>query len=526
MPFRQEDRLRSDGRTVLGLTILGLTVLGLAVLFLVGCQNATDAPDFQNPFDPQGPDGGDPLHVSAAVSDTFILIIWDQPQGLGITSYDINHSLSFGSGYEYVASVPHTAAATNRYTFPNPAPTTRHYFRVQAFNEAGDFTIVSYQVPGSAVTPPRLRLLGDGRPQLTAARTVEIEVTVSDEERFLIADNPAMLDAQEWSIPQPGQPQSIPWDLGPAAANGDTSSVYVVAYDADNAASLTGILHAVVDFEPAFSVTGKPATLAVRSVDLTVPAAGVAQMRFAADPALLPAAVWVPGAETYPGYLLADSASPQTIYGEFAGDFGFTVVTEYPVTPDLLQNVSFALLLPEDHVTGESTVTGVCDAVATLMRLATQPDFTGAPWQAYADTVLIDLGPQEGQKVVYVQYRNDFTDSAILTDYAVHVRKPVEVAFLAPRDGDFLVGGAPLLVRGLSSGGSAKIAGDKAAVDSVTVEFGDGAGFVRAEGTESWFLLWDVPSYAADTPLVLRARAWAGADSATVAIQVTVTGAP
>lgn len=525
MPCRRDSRSwrcgAGRGLRAPGVKTAALIALAVAALSLGGCQRAPEGPEFQNPFDPLGPGGGDPLHVTAAVSDTMILVLWDQPQGLGITSYDINHSTSYGTGYEYVATVAHTTNSSNRYLFANPAPTSNHYFRIQAFTEAGDFTIISYQEPGAAVTPPRLRLLGDGRPNATALRYVEVEVTVSSEVRLLIADNPAMLDAQEWPVPQPGQPQAIPWDLGPAAANGDTSWVYVVAYEADDGASLQGVLHAVVDFSPDFTVAGVPATVATRSVDLAVATAGVAQMRFAADVESLPAAPWVAAAETYAGYMLEDSAAPQTIYGEFAGDFGFTAVTQYEVTPDLLQDAAFFLALPADHVTGESTVTGVSDAVAVWMRFSTRPDFTDAPWLAYADTALIDLGPGEGQIVVYAQYRNDFTDSAILNDYAVLVRQPVSVAFLAPGDGDVLLGGAPLLVRGLSSAGAGK-----AAADSVKVDLGDGAGFVPVETLDPWSLLWDVPVFAADTPLVLRARAWAGADSATAVVGVTVTGTP
>ena len=501
------------------ITTLALCCLGSALLLgavLAGCESKPAAPEFANPFDPDSPGDGDPLDLSATFLDSVIIVTWSQPQGLGISSYDVSHSFQPGAEYDYLDTVDHTTAPTNRFTYVHPLPTATHYFRVQAFSGSGAFSIVSSQVPAAAATPPSIVVGNDPARKTTASRFKEVVITVTMEDSFLVAGNKEFTGAFSYPVLQPGQPQQINWDFGPAA-NGDTVSVFAKAFTGATS-SATAAKHLKVDFTPDFTVRDAPATVASRLVDLLVPDAGVEMMRFASSLPELAAAAWVPAAEYFLGFLLRDSAAVQTVYGEFQGDFGFNVITDLAVTPDLLQNVSFKLDLPADNVTGSPTVRGVSSATALLMRFSTRPDFTSAPWQAYADTADISLGTEEGQLTVYAQYRNDWNDSAILTDTVIHVQKPLSVRFNAPGDGAVLLGGVPLQVQGTSSA-----VNGVGAIDSVKVDFGDGLGFRLAAGTNEWSLLWGVPLFTADTPLTLRARAWAGVDFTTAVINVTVS---
>jgi hypothetical protein len=246
-------------------------------------------------------------------------------------------------------------------------------------------------------------------------------------------------------------------------------------------------------------------------------------MRFFADFADTATTPWVPVADTFLGYQLSDSANPQFIRGQFQGDFGFTSLVEYQVTPDLLTGAAFNLVLPDDRITELTTVLGASRAVATEMRYAESADLSLAPWIAYADTVQITLSPDPGRKVVYVQYRNDWTQSGTLTDYAIHVIQPAEVTFWAPTDGDVIRGGEVFQVRGGSTVGSGA-----GSVILVKFDAGDGNGFQNAEGTDAWTYLWDVPRFARNTELVLRAQAFYGDDplepeTVTTDISVTVT---
>ena len=134
---------------------------------------------------------------------------------------------------------------------------------------------------------------------------------------------------------------------------------------------------------------------------------------------------------------MSDSANPQFIRGQFQGDFGFDSLVEYEVTPDLLTSAAFNLVLPDDHVIGPDhgarAPLGPWPPRCATPKAPISPPRPGSPTH---DTVQITLSPTEGQKVIYVQYRNDWTLSGTLTDYVIHVTQPAEISFWAPLDGD------------------------------------------------------------------------------------------
>jgi hypothetical protein len=504
-------------------TIVAL-VLALGVLtvfsFLPGCEKTPSEPAYDNPFDPLGPDGGDPLQVSAqATNDTTIQIIWNQPQGLGILKYVISSSSDQNPDWFEIGEEEHTSAATNSFFYNLAASTSTHWFRVQAFT-GDNFSFTSYATPDSATTGPRV-VIGDGS-GATATRYINLEIIVTQGDQLRIALDPTFTDSL-MIVPagEPGVPINLTYDLGSAGGNNETMTLYVVSFG-DGYESLPSSQNINVDFKPAFTVVGDPATVATRIVDLVIPTEGLLNMRFFAEYADTATTPWVAAADTFFGYQLRDSANPQFIRGQFQGDFGFNSLVEYEVTPDLLTNAAFNLVLPADHVTEQSTVPGASRAVATEMRYGENADLTSSTWVAYNDTVQINFSPIPGHKVIYVQYRNDWTMSGTLTDYVIHVTQPAEVSFWAPRGGDVINGGAVFQVRGGSTVGSGE-----GSVILVKFDPGDGSGFDDAEGTDSWSYMWDVPRFQADTQLILRAQAWYGPpdtlESVTTAITVTVT---
>ncbi len=483
---------------------------------LPGCESKPLAPDFNNPFDPNSPGSSNPLNLTAAVNGNSILLIWDQPQGMGITTYDISHSFELSSGFEYVATVDQTTTATTQFDYDDPDPTHSHYFKVQAFDARGSFAIVADQVPAFVSTGPKLIINGDPEAKIVASRYLDLTVTVTSQDSILIANDPEFASAVAFQVGEPGAGQDIVWEL-PLAAQGDTLMLYAKGYTGSLASAVTA-KELTVDFSPGFNITGKPATVPTHLVDLEIENSGVVQMRFANSEEALATAPWQPAAATLVGFVLGNSAGTHTIFGEFTGDFGFQATGTWDVDSDLMENATFALDLPGGDVTTATTVTGLCQANATLMRFSARPDFLGVEWLAYADTAQIDLDPQEGLQTIYAQFRNDWTDSDILTDTVTFIQQPASVGFLAPLNGQVIRGGNALLTQGFSFGASNKVA-----VDSVSIDLGDGAGFLPVTGTTAWSYLWDVPSFTADTELTLRVRAWAAGDSATATIGVTVT---
>ncbi|MBE0567051.1 MAG: fibronectin type III domain-containing protein [Krumholzibacteria bacterium] len=505
-------------RTVCWALLATVAVAGGATL-LAGCESKPAEPAFDNPWDPDGPLGGDALQVRATAGDTTIAVTWTQPQGYGITLYVVSHTLDAGGDWEDVAEVNHSTSTTGFFSYRHPEPTLIHYFRVQAFSE-DDFSIVGYGRNAAALTPPSMLPATGGKAR--ASRFVDLVITVNEGDSLRLADNDTFNGAVTIAVADLGEPQTVPWDLGPAAHN-TNFSVYVKAVGALGLSSPRARSDFTAAFAPRHDVVGRPATLASRTVDLAVPTAGMLGMRFALSAADLEAAPWLAPADTVFGFLIAESANPQQIHAEYEGDFGYNSTHVITVTPDNLAGATFTLDVPPNRVIDAPVVTARNGARATLMRFAEGPGFTGVPWLDFRDTVDIALSAGEGRKVIYAQFRNDWADSPVLTQYVDVVVQPVAVAILAPAGGATLAGGTALQVRGTAIAGSAS---DR--LDSVRVDLGDGLGWRTPTGTASWSLMWSVPVVATDTPRTLRARAWAtdtlttAVDSATAVVTVTV----
>jgi hypothetical protein len=505
------------------LPALLVVALGLPTMFSVlpGCESTPAEPEYSNPFDPQGPDGGDPLKLTAlATNDTTVRLTWNQPQDMGITSYSLSLSAYRDSGYSPLGDKDHTENPTNDFFHQRPDPTTTHWYMIQAFT-ATDFTITSYATPDSATTGPRV-IIGEGK-GTSASRFVNLEITVTQGEMLRIALDPDFTEnLVETPAGAPDEPVNLTYDLGSAQANNENKTVHVVAIG-DGYESLPSIQNVRVEFKPDFKVAGDPRTVATRLVDLSVPAEGVINMRFFAEYADTGATPWVPADTAYYDYELSDSANPQFIRGQFQGDFGFDSLVEIQVTPDLLTDAVFNLVLPDTNVISESVVKGASQAVATEMRFSESADFTGVPWVAYQDTTLIQLSPTPGMKVVHAQYRNDWTMSGVLTDIVYYIAQPAEVAIWTPSAGDPVQGGSVFQVQGTSTVGAGE-----GSVVLVQFDGGDGEGFRNVDGTDTWSTMWDVPRFTEDTGLTIRAKAWYGAnpdslESVTTAVTVTVT---
>ncbi len=499
-------------RTIILATMLALISIP-AVSLLSGCDSKPDTPAYDNPFDPNGPNAGDPFNLVATLGDTTISLIWDQPQGYNLVTYEVMHSTNMFEEFFSVGSVEANALDTAFFTYDNPEPTTTHYFKIQAFDAAGNFTLISHIVPASATVLSRV-VVNDGS-RTVASRNLNLQISVSNGDSLRISqaghpDSETVLAADI-----SGTPVSLPWDLGPADNNDTTMTLHVVVQFGTNLGD-TNKVELEIDFSPRLALAQGGNRVASLTPLLSIEPEGLVFMRFASSQEDLAAMPWLPGADTHDQYQLMNTANNQTIFAEFLGDFGFSIFQQLNVIPDLLLDPSFHLTLPNDHITDESTVQGISSANATLMRFSESLDFSSVPWIAYSDTTLITLSPEPGEKIIYAQYRNDFAESPILTDYVIHIIQSVEVAITAPAEADMVLGGSFLLVQGTATSPSGT-----ARVDSVM--FDGGSGFEIVEGTDNWSLNWEIPRFETDTNLIIRARAWADGDSVTTALNLVVT---
>jgi hypothetical protein len=179
--------------------------------------------------------------------------------------------------------------------------------------------------------------------------------------------------------------------------------------------------------------------------------------------------------------------------------------------------------LGPDRITEDSVLELTCSAVATQMRFAATPDFTTADWIPYADDYALDVGAGSGERVVYGQFRNYWTQSAVLTDWYIQIGQPLEISFLAPPDSAIVRGGVDLLTRG-----TARAAADTPEIDRVEVYVPSADVWEEATGTTDWSHLLAVPRFGADKWLDLRARVITAAgdaepDTASALVSVLVT---
>lgn len=392
---------------------LALALLTPVMGILSGCEKAPAPPVWDNPFDPLGPEDGDPLHLRATSSDGTITLVWKQPQDLGIVEYAISRAEAVDGDWSNVALVAQSTAAENIHLVSNPTPTQVHWFRVQALDGDGNASAVAYATPAAVLLGPRV-IINDGATTV-ASRFVTLKVVVSRGTTLLVAHGPGYANQSTHAAAAPGDTAVIALDAG-TAAQGDSVRVRVVATDGDYT-SLATVTKRRIDFSPDFGLQGGGTVVGSYTVALAVPPAGVAQMRFAADEAGLAAATWVPGAAAHSQLLWDEASPPQEVWGEFTGDFGISHTAHITVTQDQLDAAAFRLAVPEDRLVTTVDVQGVLTGRATQVRWSESLDLSAVPWVAHADTIDITLSPSAGRKTIYLQMRNDWATSAVLTDY-------------------------------------------------------------------------------------------------------------
>lgn len=406
------------------LPLAALAVALLALAGLSGCESAPVPPAWDNPFDPTGPDDGDPLHLNVLAVGSTINLTWDQPQGRGIAEYAISHAVHPDSAWTAVTRVAHSTGVNNFYPYENATPTQAHWFRVQAMDEDGNAQLVDYATAAGTLLGPLVIINNNG--STVASSLLTVKVVVSRGTSLRVALGPAFTPETTYPAAAAGDTAFLSVDAG-AFAQGDTVRVRVRSVDGSYS-SVTTIASAKVDFSPDFTLAGGGTVVGSRTVTLAVPATGVDQMRFATSEAGLAAASWTPGAATHTELLLGAAETAQEIWGEFAGDFGFNSIAHITVTPDLLAAAAFSLELPANHQTTTTDIRGILTGKATQVRLSESPDLAAAPWQAFADTMGITLSDGAGTKTIYLQMRNDWRVSAVLSDYATLVTTAIEPA--------------------------------------------------------------------------------------------------
>ena len=478
---------------------LPLIALLAAIGLALGCTQVPDSPGFDNPLDPDGTHG-DPFNVTAFFLAGGVTLTWTALDMPGVAGYEILRSGSEDGPFVVIGTVEHpTVSYIDREFEPN----LPNFYKVRATDGQGNGTSISGVAAARILAPPRLTLT-DTTTSATRYLGLTLEVALGDS--AALDSLPSFATAITVVFDEEGA-AALPWDLGPAPASDVMKHVYVRVY----AAGIAGtVFHdsLKVRFAPDLKLEGNPATLADRTPALRIIGPGVTQMRFAPDRASLAAAAWVPGAHTYEDHLLGEQLDSQLIFGEFACDFGFTVIDSIAAVPDDLQPLTLT-------VNGGAAATSALlvplasDARATHMRFAeTLPELGAASWQPYTAQTTFAHSACTGDpaKTILAQYRNDWiTANPVSGSFQWLPPEALGVTIAAP---DTVTGGEAAAIAGTAVAGTC---GDP--LDLVEVDAG--AGWQAASGLGTWTFAWTAPAVADTTTITVSARVTAGTGTST-----------
>ncbi len=477
-----------------------------ALLGLLACSTEPSAPVFDNPLDPAGPDGGDPFQVNAVYLNETVLVTWHDPGLDGITGYEVLRSLSQAGPYEILGT-----ATVTTYTDTSYVPDAVNWYKVRALDANGVPTAISLVTPAELPVPPTIRI-APGRD--TATRFISIWVRSATGDSAAVDSTEAFATAAGAGFAGTDTTR-IDWDLGPADSNGVVKRFYVRVF-AGGIPTSTVLDSVTVSFRPSLHLAGDPATVGSRRLDLVVTGDGVQQMRFAPSRAGLEDAAWLPAAATYDQYQLDATPDTQVVFGEFAGDFGFSVVDSVAAIPDSLAHVEL-VINGGSAATGDTVLTLRAVTAATEMRYAESPaELAATPWQPYAETTTFVHSGCAGDllKTVYGQFRNDwFSPDPVSSSIQWLPPEVLTVTIDAP---DTVGGGTTVTLAGTAHAGTCD-------EPLSAVEVDTGTGWQAATGLETWSFAWSIPSVAADSSVTIQARALAGAAAETTAVTVVVT---
>jgi hypothetical protein len=500
--------------------LLAIALTGLVVgAVLQGCTETPEPPTYRNPFDPDSPSSSNPFQLEALVNEADVILSWTPLEGFGLVTYIVQHRINNGL-WSDVTSV---GADVTQFIFDGAEPTATNSFRVVAENEFGDRTSTNPVVPVSVNMPPVIVNANDSYTVASRLQDFSVLATVGDSVQVSLSDGFA--GALQLPRDPTGTTAVTDFDLGTAAA-GSTVVVYARTLSEIGGSvipSARGQRGFAVAGTPAISLVGGGTAIATPVVDLAIAreGAGIDSMRFAGSEEGLSDAAWRPGAPVAEDVPVTDTVAGQTIWAEYARDFGFTATTSLAVQADDLSEADFTFEdLDPNRIVDDLELRLRHDAVASELRASQYPDFRDADWVPFPTDSLTTLtlveDPERLRYDVFVQYRNHWFQSAVRTDFVIKGPTEIRVAFTNPLQNQFVPGGGTIEVSGTAESFDATVP-----IDSVQVHLGDR--WQRATGTTEWEIPWEVPLLEADTTWQIGVLAHAGQWTGYAWIPVTVS---
>jgi hypothetical protein len=395
-----------------------LAPLGLIVLAAVGsCSQRPVEPVFENPFRPDGPDGGDPFHITAAYTVAGVVIAWSNPGVEGIKSYEVLHDTVVTGDYVPIAAV--LPGALLSFIDVDYARYRDNYYKVRAVGDNQE-SALSRVAAARVFAPPEVVFPGD--PTKVRTRYPRLSLRSDRGDEFELAATPDFVGSQR--VPRTAaRIDSVRWDLGPAPGNGTRKFLYARVWTGTQA-SPTIKDSTLVEFKPAMSVVSGPVIDSLVTIRVTT--TGADSLRLARTHARLAAAPWrvrtqdSTTVEVVP-VVLAASKNSQFILGQFRCDFGFGRVDSLSVKPLVVGTASFYFNNNDTLVSNPRVLVVSAVNNATQMRFWVAQDSAGVPWKAFDDSTFFTLSAGTGYKRVYGQYRNFYDPDGQVAGRTIHL---------------------------------------------------------------------------------------------------------
>jgi hypothetical protein len=394
-----------------------LTACGVAVL--AACSERPDSARFDNPFDPAS-GAGDPFQLVVSFEGGNVVIRWnavheDEP---GIVSYLVSHSALPAGPFRLLEEIPIEEGFETVYLHSTYIRDGYNYYIVQARKVDGISSASLVTAMGIRTAPTVRNVTGL---ELTGTRSplLELRPLLVSGESFELSLDPGFASFSSFDSAEVAA--DVVYDLG-SAMQGDVFRLYSRVrrgglVDTTGEDSLIAALR--VDMQPQLNGLGQveDTLLTLDLFDLE----GVTQMRFALSETELAAAPWEipdgdPSAQTREISLDAGQSQFE-LHGEFESDFGFreTRLAEFEAQ-ELITGAQFGLLgsALETGTTADPAilVTPISASGATLMRFSEDPAFSGVPWEPMDASYQFTLSAPPGQKVVFGEFKNPFSNTA------------------------------------------------------------------------------------------------------------------
>jgi len=488
--------------------VVAVALVLLAILS--GCASKPDEPAFDNPFDPDSPTGDNPFALTAVYDgEGTVFLEWNQLSGYDLSAYEI-HRVYRATNDTILATLAPGDDPIMNYTDTSPVPnaTNSYYIRAMIDEELGAQT--SSLVPAVVMVPPVVALASGATEVISRYQDVTISSSTGDSLELAL-DDEFVLNLEIMARPTEGVALFEDYDLG--MYDSDTLSLALYARSVW-VIDETTIIYSAVDSLPlsfAFSPTislrdgGNAIASPINDLYIGEEGEGVDQMRFAPSEEDLEDATWMDGAAVVEGWVGEDTIEPQSVYGEFVSEFGFSKISSLFMQADPLTDLTFQNTLPGGNISDDGVIPVEFLAVATEMRISQYADFHDVTWVPYDTASVVILEGDSGARILHAQARNHWTRSGIETDLVYLSGADVSVQILYPLNNTVVEGGYPIELFGTANSFDEDYVLTLVQVWTVD-DNGDGV-WVDAEGTDEWQANWSVPRMTADTETVIGARA-------------------